>query len=288
MSRCRRPVPELLERRLDKLCHPRACFPALLILYPLISSAASAATFDCLIEPRLRLELAAPTAGVLDEVLVDRGDHVRKGDVLARLDSSVERATVALSRARSASEAVVASRNARVEFLTRKRDRISELRSKGTLSQAELDEASADLAVAAADLLEAEDARRIASLEYDRSLASLNQRSIRSPIEGVVVERKLAAGEYAYEQAPIMVLAEIDPLNVEVYVPIAYFDRIHTGTIATVRPAEPIGGEYPADVEIIDTVFDARSGTFGVRLKLPNPGYRIPAGLRCQVDFPED
>jgi RND family efflux transporter MFP subunit len=249
--------------------------------------AAQSATFDCLIEPRLRLELAAPIAGVLEEVLVDRGDRVRKGDIVARLDSTVEQATVALDKARAASQAAIASRSARVAFLTLKRDRIKQLQSRGVSPQAQLDEVAADLAVATADLAEARDQRNIASLEYDRSVAILNQRSIRSPIDGLVVERRLSAGEYAYEQAPILVVAEVDPLNVEVYLPITFFPKIRTGTIASVRPADPIGGEYVAAVETVDTVFDARSGTFGIRLKLPNPGYRIPAGLRCEVEFPE-
>src|SRR5262249_21347043 len=153
--------------------------------------AAQSATFDCLIEPRLRLALAAPAAGILQEVLVDRGDQVRKGDVLARLESTVEEATVALDRARAASEAAIMSRIARVEFLTRRHDRFRQLQSRGAVPASELDEAAADLAIAKADLAEARDQRRIADLEYERSVANLNQRSIRSPIDGIVVERKL-------------------------------------------------------------------------------------------------
>ena len=140
-------------------------------------------------------------------------------------NSAVEEATVALDKARAASEAAIASRSARVAFLTRRRDRFSQLQSRGAVPDAELDEAAADLAIAKADLAEARDQRRIASLEYERSVASLNQRSVRSPIDGVVVERKLAAGEYAYDQAPILTLAEVDPLNVEVYLPIAFFPK---------------------------------------------------------------
>jgi len=40
-----------------------------------------------------------------------------------------------------------------------------------------------------------------------------------------------------------------------------------------------------AVVTVVDQVFDAASGTIGVRLELANPGYRIPAGLKCQVRF---
>jgi hypothetical protein len=38
-------------------------------------------------------------------------------------------------------------------------------------------------------------------------------------------------------------------------------------------------------VKLIDRVFDAASGTFGLRLELPNPGNRLPAGLRCRIQF---
>jgi hypothetical protein len=54
---------------------------------------------------------------------------------------------------------------------------------------------------------------------------------------------------------------------------------------AEVKPESPPGGVYTAVVKIVDTVIDAASGTFGVRLELPNPDYHIPAGLKCQVVF---
>jgi hypothetical protein len=49
--------------------------------------------------------------------------------------------------------------------------------------------------------------------------------------------------------------------------------------------APPVGGVYKAVVTVVDQVFDAASGTIGVRLELPNPDYAIPAGLKCQVRF---
>jgi RND family efflux transporter MFP subunit len=265
----------------------------MLLLHTLIFStigalsarAAQLGPFDCLIEPRLKVALAAPMAGVLKDVLVDRGDRVHRGDILAQLESSVEQATVALDKARAASTAAIVSRSARADYLALKRDRIWKLQVRGTIAQAALDEASADLAIATADLTEAKDQQKIANLEYQRSVAALEQRSIRSPIDGLVVERKLAGGEYAYDQAPILVLAEVDPLSVEVYLPVASFPKVKVGMAAIVHPSEPIGGDYRATVEIVDSVFDARSGTFGIRLKLPNPDYTIPAGLRCEIDF---
>jgi len=47
-----------------------------------------------------------------------------------------------------------------------------------------------------------------------------------------------------------------------------------------------MGGRYVAKVEVSDPLVDARSGTFGIRLFLPNPDNKVPAGLRCKVGFP--
>jgi len=83
-----------------------------------------------------------------------------------------------------------------------------------------------------------------------------------------------------------MTIAQIDPLNVEVFVPVALYATIKVGTEATVIGEAPVGGRYIAKVEVIDPLMDARSGTFGIRLLLPNPDNKIPAGLRCKVEFP--
>jgi multidrug efflux pump subunit AcrA (membrane-fusion protein) len=70
---------------------------------------------------------------------------------------------------------------------------------------------------------------------------------------------------------------------------VRYFGQLKVGDTAVVHPDEPVGGNHSAKVSIVDEVFDAASGTFGVRLSLPNPDNLLPGGLRCHVtfDFPE-
>ncbi len=53
----------------------------------------------------------------------------------------------------------------------------------------------------------------------------------------------------------------------------------------SVRLEDPLGGDRQAAVKVVDQVFDAASGTFGVRLALANPELIVPAGLRCKVSF---
>ena len=69
------------------------------------------------------------------------------------------------------------------------------------------------------------------------------------------------------------------------FVPLSEFGRLHAGMRAEVYPEYPIGGKYDAVVAVVDPVFDAASGTMGVRLDLPNPKLLLPAGLKCRVRF---
>lgn len=243
-------------------------------------------TFDCLLEPRLKIKLATPVSGVLRQVLADRGDVVRKDQVVAELESAVDQALLDLAKAKAESDATVKARESRLVFLTKKRERTTSLMAKGAASAAALDEIESDFGVASQDLREAQANLRIAQLEVLRAEEVLKLRSVRSPIDGVVAERNLLGGEYAYDQAPIMTIAQINPLNVEVFVPIALYGTIKVGMEATVTGEAPVGGRYTAKVEVIDPLIDARSGTFGIRLLLPNPDNKIPAGLRCKVEFP--
>jgi RND family efflux transporter MFP subunit len=236
-------------------------------------------------EPQQLVKLASPVVGVIGRLDVDRGDVVHKGQVLGKLEDDVEQADVALARAKAANDFPIKSIQARLTFLRRKYERADLLVSRNVAAQATLDEAESDANVAEHQLKEAELNLRIAQLELNHAEATLRQRTLQSPLDGVVVERLLLPGEYRNDQSPILTLAQIDPLRVEVFVPIRYYGKIRVGDEARIRPEEPIGGSYNAAVIVVDRVMDAASGTFGVRLTLPNPKLELPAGVRCKVSF---
>ena len=122
-------------------------------------------------------------------------------------------------------------------------------------------------------------------MELKRAIEVVKRMKIRSSVKGVVVERFLSPGEYI-ENQPILELAQIDPLNVEVILPVDMLGTVREGMIAEVKPEAPMSGTYSATVTIVDRVIDAASGTFGVRLEIPNPEHLIPPGLKCKVVFP--
>jgi len=248
------------------------------------------AEFDCIIEPRQVLELRSPIEGLIERVNVDRGDFVRKGQELAVLDTAVDRVQAAIARQRSQMGGAVHSGESRVEFSTRKSQRAQELHRQNFMSAQVRDEAMTEKRLAEAELQDAIDNRKLAELEYKRQLEIIRLKTIRSPINGVVTERMLNPGELAEAgvgRKPMLKLAEIDPLHVEVLLPVEAYGDVKHGMAIEVIPEIPPGSRYHAKVKVIDRVLDAASGTFGVRLELPNLERKIPAGIRCQAGFPD-
>src|SRR5690242_3487879 len=106
--------------------------------------------FACLIEPKMVLKIGTPVPALLGEVLVDRGVFVKKGDVLARLESDVETATVALAKARAENDSAVQSARAKLNFQVRKAGRALELRRNDNIAISTADEAATGAKVAEA------------------------------------------------------------------------------------------------------------------------------------------
>lgn len=240
----------------------------------------------CLIEPDAVVRVSTAVEGIIEDITVDRGDTVKAGTVLARLDSRVEEAAVALAQLRAENAFAVQSGEARLRFLERQAERMQRLSDRNAVSDAQLEEVLSEAEMARQDLGNARHAQAQARLELAEAQARLARRRIASPTDGVVVERLLSIGEYRDDQSHILTIARLDPLRVEVLLPIELYGQIAVGDSATVIPEAPIGGRHTARVTVVDRVLDAATATFGIRLELRNPDLSVPAGLRCEIELP--
>lgn len=240
--------------------------------------------YDCLIEPHSVVEVSTMEDGVMAEIVVTRGDVIKKGQVLARLDSSVEEVAVNIARARAKMKSKIDSKRAGVKYLKAQKARIDELYEKEAIPIHEKQKASTDVILASAELREARENYELAQLEKQRAEKIMERRTIRSLIDGVVVDVLVDAGE-SVEDRPIMIIAEVDPLNVEVILPEKMYGMVKVGTRAEVEPLIRGGGKIITSVVVVDKVIDAASNTFGVRLELENQDHAIPGGIRCDINF---
>ena len=260
----------------------------ILILTPLsvmaTQSVINTSNLDCLIKPSKTVELSSSVRGRLKQVLVERGDKVKKNQVVARLNSSIEKANVVLAKKRAASDADINTSQEKYKFSQRTLERINTLHSNNAISEKARDESKTNARIDELDYLGAKEKQEILHLEYKRSLELLKLREIRTPIDGVIVDRYKSPGEFIDEEAVLKII-QINPLNVELIAPMSLFGQLTQGSEVLVKPEAPIGGEYKAKISIIDDVIDDASGTFRVRLILPNPKGLIPAGLGCVIEL---
>ncbi len=253
-----------------------------LLVSPL--AAADLGDLDCVIEPHTVIDLSSRVDGIVESLEVQRGEFIEEDQVLVRLEAGVEQATVAEAKARADATAEILAGQASSEFAQRREDRIQELHRSQAVSLDQLDEMSTEAELSRLELQQARENKQIADHQLRQAREILKRHTLRSPIRGIVVQRYLAPGE-STKDVPIMRLAQIDPLRVEVIVPVPAFGAIQVGQPALVRPEAPLDGEYPATVIVVDGVADAASGTFRVRLGLPNEDYAVPSGLKCRVQF---
>jgi len=256
----------------------------LLFLAAFAGSAAAQAPLRCVIEPDRSAEVGSAVIGVVETVYVERGDTVQKGQLLAQLRASVERASVSAAQVRAQADADIQAATANYDFQRQKLGRTEELMQKKFVSAQALDQVRAETSVAEQKLAQAREQKRVAAQELEFAHAQLGMRQIRAPFSGIVADRYVNAGERV-EAKPMFRIAKIDPLRVEIIVPAAAYGAVQKGVFAQIMPELPNAPRVDAKVVLVDKMIDAASNTFRVRAELPNSKAAIPSGLRCKAEI---
>ena len=240
----------------------------------------------CLLKPRQVIQLGSAVFGVIDAIHVDRGDAVTQGQLLAQLNTTVEQAQLALDRFRATNTTPIEA--ARTDMAWNERELSRRQRLAGNMfSRAnEVDEIVTRIEQNRIAIRRGELEVRTAELEAARTEAALALRVLKSPMNGVVTDIKLMPGEFIHEQATIMTIAQVDPLNADLVVPAEHHGAVRVGMVAELTLSAPVGRTVAATVDAVDPLIDPASDTFRVRLALPNPDNAIPAGVRCTVRLP--
>jgi RND family efflux transporter MFP subunit len=208
--------------------------------------------------PRDELRLSFKVGGVVDRVLVESGDAVRKGQLLAEIKQAEVDATVA-----QASEAAEKAR--------RDLERGERLRADEVATQEQVENLTTAYRVALANLESARFNARFARIE--------------APADGVVFERMVEAGELVQAGQPVMVLGDTSSGWV-VRVGLADRDvvRVEPGSTVQVSFDAYPGRVFEGRVSRIGVAADRMNGTFEVEVALPaSPGVRLVRGLVAKV-----
>jgi len=247
------------------------------------------------LQPTNKVDVGSELSGTIEVVLVDDNDRVKKGQTLARLDTAKLRDQVAKSRAAVASaEAKVAQTRATVEQSRSNLERLREVArlSNGKVpSKAELETAEASLARAVAD----EAAARAAVAETRAVLSAdetnLTKAAIRSPIDGVVLNRRVEPGQTvaASFQAPVLfTLAEnLSQMELQVDVDEADVGQVSKGQPATFTVDAYPGRRYPARIERVGFGSQVKEGvvSYLTVLAVDNEDLSLRPGMTATAEI---
>jgi len=197
------------------------------------------------IQPQDQVDVGAEISGRVDSVMVDFNDTVAKGQVLALINTDQIRAQLAQARAAlAAARATVATMEATVTETKLKRDRADALFARGGVSAQEQQNATADHARALAGVAKAKADVENATAQAEVYETMLKKAAIRSPIDGVVLNRKVEPGQTvaAQFQTPVLFTLASDLSRMELQVDI---DEADIGVVREGQGASFSVDAYP-------------------------------------------
>ncbi|MCD6006969.1 efflux RND transporter periplasmic adaptor subunit [Halomonas sp. IOP_31] len=195
-------------------------------------------------------------AGVVSEIAFESGQRVARGDILIKLEDSVDQAALAALKAQ-----------ARLTNDTFRR--YSDLLPRNAISQSQYDEAQANYQAARADVAQQQ--------------AQLDKKTIRAPFDGVVGLRQVDLGEYIAVGTPIVELNMLDPIYVDYSVAEKQLDRVQAGRQVEVRVAAFPERAFDGVIEAVAPTVDESSRTLDVRAKLTNSERLLRPGMFADV-----
>ena len=195
-------------------------------------------------------------AGMVSEIAFESGQRVSQGDILVKLDDSVD-------------QAALAALEAQARLTNETFRRYSDLLPRNAISQSQYDEAQANYQAARADVAQ--------------QRAQMDKKTIRAPFDGVVGLRQVDFGEYIAVGTPIVDLNMLDPIYVDYSVPEKQLGSIQAGRSVEVRVAAYPDEVFPGEIQAIAPAIDESSRTLEVRATLANPERKLRPGMFADV-----
>jgi RND family efflux transporter MFP subunit len=236
--------------------------------------------------PSADVTLSFVQAGRIAEVRVREGEAVKGGQVLVEQDDAVDQARLAQLEAESQDTTQIQAAEA---SLAQKKVDLQKLETAAAHSAAtelEVEYAKLNVTIAGLSLQVAVFEHEQAKRKYEEAKLQIDNMSLKSPIGGSVEKIDVETGESVNALASVVRVVQIDPLWIDVPVPLAKARNLQYGNITRVEFPDPKKMTAEGMVTYIGAVADAASGTLRVRIQVPNKSKR-PAGEHVSVIFPD-
>ncbi|WP_372720910.1 efflux RND transporter periplasmic adaptor subunit [Novipirellula sp.] len=241
--------------------------------------------YDGFTEPQHDIMVAASEVGLLLSMEVEIGDSIEAGQVIGRLDDEVQVSAVKLAEMQSNMRGNQDAARVEAELQRKRVGMVRELAAKNMARPDELRRTEADLEIAEARLLAAQEQTHLRRLELERYQLQLERRKIVAPVGGVIAELFREPGEYVSPSEPVIArLLVMDRLIGVFNVPAEEIARLSVGTPARVF-LRSNGKTIDTKISSIAPDIDGESGTVQVRVVLDNAAHHLRAGDRCTLSI---
>ncbi|MFW5652432.1 MAG: efflux RND transporter periplasmic adaptor subunit [Planctomycetota bacterium] len=238
--------------------------------------------------PNRTVPLAFVVPGLIDEVLVQENDVVVPGQPLIRLDDSVQQRQVEAQELVSNDRSELEAALARHEMAVFDLEATYEAKSREATSPRDEIRVEIEERLRSQDIEAARRNLEQAKIILAREQARLDQMTIRSSIDGLVVEISAREGQAVDAYEPIMVVVSINPLWLSVPIPMQLGLHVQEGDEAVLHWRDlPNLPPTTGRVLYVSPVTDASSNQIMVRIEVENPDNQLPSGLHALVQFPD-
>ena len=265
----------------------RRCTTGLLLSLVSLAHVTHAVEITAFTEPYREIDVASPEMATLDRVLVEEGDHVRAGQIVAGLDERVIQAAMKVAKRAMSARGRLESAEADLRLKTERLQKLTDLQARRHATDEEVARARADQEISAAQVRSVEEELSLKEAEFARITAQLETRRIRSPIEGTVVEVFKEVGEFVSATEPVILrVVQLDPLRVVFSVPTATAATLAAGRevpLSVGRDTDLVAGI----IEFVSPTVNPQSRTARVKVRIPNPNGQLQSGIRCRLRLDE-
>lgn len=229
-------------------------------------------------QPAQRVEILAPQDGVLDRINVREGQLVKAGEILAQFDDKLAKATVRVAEAASG-RADIELAEVDLQLAEAELQRLLSVTDRRALAGIEIDRAKGDVkrANAAANRARQLNKQALQTLEVEKE--RLQQLYLKAPFNGVVVRISTQAGASLTRSTPVITVANLDRLKVELFASLEHFDSMTPGERYQLTASAPVSGAITAQLVSREPVIDPATKTFRCVFEIENTSRRLPAGF---------
>jgi RND family efflux transporter MFP subunit len=236
------------------------------------------------LEPYKSTEVATAEMGVVRELFVKAGETIESGALIGRLDHEQQRVQVREAELDAASFGMLETAKRELEFNTRRVEEISKLVSSGKGSPKELERYQLEFNIAKAKLQAQEESKLVSQARLDKAQLLLNERTIRAPHQGTVVEVYKDVGEYIAGNSPAIIrLVDTSRLRARFYLSDEIADRFRKLGQAEVRLANHV--VVKATVEFVAPFAIAEGGVIEMTVLIENENGSIRSS-NCELVLP--